>query len=189
MASSGLHAARTPRRPGKSLLASAGLLILVAVGAVLGAGGTYAAWNSSTTANGSTVTSGSTALTINGVTNYTIPTLQFANLGPGQSVLVPLTLANVGTTPLSATVATTVINGSALADELTAAVAVSSTCTASTVAGTRLANFTTVATPLTLQPNATLSICLDIKMDLDAPIGVAGSSTTFDMAITATQVR
>lgn len=189
MASSGLHAARRHRRPVKSLLVSAGLLILVSVGAVLGAGGTYAAWNSSTTTNASTVSSGSTALTINGVTTFTMSNLQFANLGPGQSALVPLTLANVGTTPLSATVTTTIANDTGLAAELTAAVSVSSTCTASTVAGTRLATFTTVGTPITLQPNATLAICLDIKMDLDAPMTVAGGSTTFNMAITANQVR
>jgi predicted ribosomally synthesized peptide with SipW-like signal peptide len=190
MASSGLHVARRPRRTLRGLLASAGLLVVVVAMALLGAGGSYAAWNSSTTANASSVSSGSTGLTINGTTEYSIPNLELVGLGPGQSILVPLTLANTGTTPLSASVtATTIVTDTGLAAELTAAVSATSTCTTSTVAGTRLAEFTTVAAPVVLQPNATLPICLDIKMDLDAPMTVAGSSTTFRMAITATQVR
>ena len=206
MASSGLHAARPSRRPLRGLLFSAGLLVVVTAMALLGAGGSYAAWNSSTTANASSVTSGSTALTINGVTEYTFPNLNLAGIGPGQSVYVPITIANTGSTSLSAVVSSTTIvaDSKGLSARLTAAVTATSTCTASGVAnasatgtnmagtttgGTRLASFTTTATPFVLASGASLPICLGITMDLNAPIEVAGGSTTFSMAITATQVR
>lgn len=191
MASTALHRAPRTRRPLRGLLFSAGLLVVVVASALLGAGGSYAAWNSSTATNASSVTSGTTSLTVNGVTDYTFPSLNLAGLGPGQSVYVPLTIANTGTTPLSTVVSKTTIvtdvNG--LSAELTAAITASSTCTATTMAGTRLATYTTTASPITLAAGASLPICLDIKMDLDAPISVAGGSTTFSMAITATQVR
>lgn len=191
MASTALHRAPRTRRPLRGLLFSAGLLVVVVASALLGAGGSYAAWNSSTATNASSVTSGTTSLTVNGVTDYTFPSLNLAGLGPGQSVYVPLTIANTGTTPLSTVVSKTTIvtdvNG--LSAELTAAITASSTCGATTMAGTRLATYTTTASPITLAAGASLPICLDIKMDLDAPISVAGGSTTFSMAITATQVR
>ena len=193
MSSSALHRARPQRRPLRALLASAGLLVLVVAIALLSAGGSYAAWNSSTATNASSVSSGSTALTVNGETSFTIPNLSLTTLGPGQSVLVPLTLKNVGTTPLSATVSKTTIvtDVKGLSSELGVVVTASSACaaSASTVTGTRLASFTTTATPFTMQAQASLPICLEIKMDVDASQNVAGGSTTFNMAITATQVR
>lgn len=191
MASSGLHAARPTRRPFRGFLFSAGLLVVVVALALLGAGGSYAAWNSSTATNASSVSAGSTGITVNGSAEYTFPNLNLAGLGPGQSVLVPLTIANTGTTALNTVVTSTTIvsDTNGLSAELTAAVAASSTCTASTMAGARLASFTTTATPFVLAAGASLPICLDIKMDLDAPMSVAGGSTTFTMAITGTQVR
>jgi hypothetical protein len=193
MSSSALHKARPTRRPLRALLMSAGLLVLVVAIALLSAGGSYAAWNTSTTTNASAVTSGSTALTVNGSTSYTVPNLSLTALGPGQSVLVPITLKNVGTTPLNATVSKTTIvsDTQGLSAELAVVATTSSACTAtaSTVTGTRLATFTTTATPFTLQAQASLPICLEIKMDVDAPMTVAGGSTTFSMAITAVQVR
>jgi len=193
MSSSALHRARPQRRPLRALLASAGLLVLVVAIALLSAGGSYAAWNTSTTTNASSVSSGSTALTVNGATSFTIPNLSLTALGPGQSVLVPLTLKNVGTTPLNATVSKTTIvtDVKGLSAELGVVVTASSACaaSASTVTGTRLASFTTTATPFTMQAQASLPICLEIKMDVDASMSVAGGSTTFTMAITAAQVR
>jgi hypothetical protein len=193
MRSSALHKARPTRRPLRALLASAGLLVLVVATALLGAGGSYAAWNTSTVTNASSVNSGSTSLTVNDSATFTIPNLSLTALGPGQSVLVPLTFKNVGTTALNATVTKTTIvtDVQGLSAELAVVASASSTCaaSASTVAGTRLANFTTTATPFTLQAQASLPICLEIKMDVDAPMSVAGGSTTFSMAIAAVQVR
>jgi predicted ribosomally synthesized peptide with SipW-like signal peptide len=196
MASTALHRAPRTRRPLRGLLFSAGLLVVVVAMALLGAGGSYAAWNSSTATNASSVSSGTTSLTVNGVSDYTFPNLNLAGLGPGQSVSVPLTIANTGSTALSTVVSQTTIvsDSNGLSAELTAAITASSTCSASTstgttMAGTRLASFTTTASPITLAAGASLPICLDIRMDLDAPMSVAGGSTTFSMAITATQVR
>lgn len=191
MASTALHRAPRTRRPLRGLLASAGLLVVVVSIALLGAGGSYAAWNSSTPTNASSVTSGTTSLTVNGVSDYTFPSMNLAALGPGQSVFVPMTITNTGSTALSTIVSKTTIvsDSNGLSAELTAAITASSTCTASTMAGTRLASYTTTASPITLAAGASLPICLDIKMDLDAPMSVAGGSTTFSMAITATQVR
>lgn len=191
MASTALHRAPRTRRPLRGILFSAGLLVVVVAMALLGAGGSYAAWNSATATNASSVTSGTTSLTVNGVSDYTFPNLNLASLGPGQSVFVPLTITNTGSTSLSTVVSKTTIvsDSNGLSAELTAAITASSTCSASTMAGTRLASYTTTASPITLAAGASLPICLDIKMDLDAPMTVAGGSTTFSMAITATQVR
>jgi hypothetical protein len=193
MSSSALHRARRQRRPLRALLASAGLLVLVVAIALLSAGGSYAAWNTSTTANGSSVSSGSTSLTINDSTSYTIPNLSLTALGPGQSVFVPMTLKNTGTTNLNATVSKTTIVSETqnLSTELAIVLTATSNCaaSASTVTGTPLVNFTTTATPFTLQAQASLSICLEIKMDVDASQNVAGGSATFNMAVTALQVR
>jgi hypothetical protein len=193
MSSSALHRARPQRRPLRALLASAGLLVLVVTMALLGAGGSYAAWNTSTTTNASTVSSGSTSLTVNDSTSYTIPNLGLTALSPGTSVFVPLTLKNTGTTKLNATVSSTTIisETNKLSTALNVVVTATSNCTASasTVTGTPLVNFTTTATPFIMQAQASLTICLEIKMDVNAPTSVAGSSANFSMAITAAQVR
>jgi hypothetical protein len=182
-----------PRKPrgAKALLGSAALLVLVVVLALTGTGTTYAMWNGQTAVNASTVSSASTGLTVNGSANYTIPSLDFAKLTPGQSVLVPVTLANTGTVKLSTAVTSVVISADSksLSSELTLRATQSSTCTASTVAGTHLASFTTTATPISMAVGASVPICLEIKMDVDAPVTVAGGSTTFTLNLTATQVR
>jgi hypothetical protein len=167
------------------------LLVLVVVLALTGAGTTYAMWNGQTTVNASSVSSGTTSLTINGSTNYTIPALGLAQLSPGQSVLIPITLANAGSTPLTAVVTSVTISADtkSLSSDLTLRATQSSSCTASTVAGTRLASFTTTATPISMAVGSSVPICLELKVDVDAPQTVSGGSTTFAINLTATQVR
>ncbi|PRY64672.1 hypothetical protein B0I08_11257 [Glaciihabitans tibetensis] len=182
---------RKPRNTARALLGSALLLVMVSALALTGVGSTYAMWNKNTAVNASTVTSASTGLTINGSTTYTIPALGLANLAPGQSIMVPLTLANTGTTKLSTAVTgvTILTNSKGLSNELTLRATQSATCNASTTAGTRLANFTTVSAPVTMAVGASAPLCLELKMDVDAPMSVSGGSTTFTLNLTATQVR
>jgi hypothetical protein len=175
----------------KGLLGSAALLILVTVLALTGAGSTYAMWNGQTSVNASTVSSASTGLTVNGSATYAIPADGLSKLSPGQSILIPVTLANTGTTKLSTAFTSVVISSDtkSLSSELTMRATQSSTCTASTVAGTRLASFTTTAASYAMAVGASVPVCLEIKMDVDAPVAVAGSTTTFTLNLTATQVR
>jgi hypothetical protein len=177
--------------PAKSFLLSAVLLVSVVALAMTGAGSTYAMWSGKTSVDASTVSSASTGLTINGSTSYTIPAMNLAQLSPGQSVMIPLTLANSGTTPLNAVVSNVTISSDTqlLSNELTIRATQSSSCIPSTAAGTRLASFATTTTPFALAIGASVPVCLELKMDVDAPQSVSGGSTTFALNLTATQVR
>jgi hypothetical protein len=175
----------------RGLLGSAVLLVAVTALALTGTGATYAMWNGQAVVNASSVSSASTGLTVNGTTAYEIPAAGLSQLSPGQSVMIPLTLTNTGTTKLSTAVSGVVISADTqgLASRLTARITQSATCTASTVTGTRLATFSSIAAPYAMAVGASIPVCIEIKMDLDAPMTVAGGLTTFTMNLTATQAR
>lgn len=159
--------------------------------ALAGTGTTYALWNGETAVDASTVTSGSTSLSINGTTDYAIP-LDLTRIGPGQSVWTPLTIANTGTTPLSAAVsnASVITQSRGLADSLALTLTQATTCTAGLGGVTgQLSSFTTSATPYLLPVGSAVQLCLEISMNADAPEAVQGGAANFTLAFDAVQVR
>lgn len=195
MSTSAAGTYRSPRLPRviRSLLISAGIFVGAILLALLGAGSSYALWNTSTVISASTVSSGSTGLAINGSSSYTIAALDTTKLGPGQSVVVPLTVANTGSTPLNAFVAGTIVNAqtNSLASYLTIVLTQSATCTPGLTGGTslRMAGFNTAASPYPVPAGVTIPVCLEVRMDSTAPASVMSSTATFTMSITADQVR
>ena len=177
----------------RKLIVTAGMFALAIILALVGTGTSYALWNGTSVVDASTVTSGSTGLTVNGVTSYSIPGMDTIKIGPGQSVVAPLTLVNTGTIPLSTTISGTTVTSqtNALADELTITVTASATCTTGLVGGTtaRMAEFATSATPVVMEAGSTLQLCLVVTMDADAPVSVQGGTATFTMYFDAAQVR
>lgn len=183
----------SPRRRSASrlLLQAAGAGLAVVVFALLGTGTSYALWNGRAGTNASTVTAGSTAIAINGSLTYVIPTLNSSKLGPGRSAFAPLTITNTGSTPISAIVATTASTANALTDELSIRVTASGTCSAGLAGGTmgRMATFSTTPTPVLLQAGSSSLVCVEVVMDLDAPVSTANLASDFTLTVTATQVR
>ena len=185
------------RHPLRSLLAAAGVLFAAVSIALVGTGTSYALWNTTTTANAATVNAGSTGITVNGQANFVIAGLDTTKLGPGLSVVAPVTIKNTGTTKLSVTATGTTVTGTnlaaaqALAAELALTITPSATCTAGLGGGTtgQMPAFSTTAYPVVVQPGAELPLCLEVKMGPDAPTTVQGSTLSFTINIAGAQVR
>lgn len=173
----------------RRLLVSTGVLVVAIVIALLGTGTSYALWNGRADIAGGSVSSGTTGVTASAVTG-----LDLSRLGPGQSVVtsVPVTVTNGGSTKLAVAVASTTVGGStALAAELSLTVTQGTTCSVGMTGGTtgRLTGFTTTATPVVLDPGTALDVCLQVTMDLDAPISVKNLTSSFTLNLTGSQVR
>lgn len=176
----------------RNILGAAGVFTIAIVLAIFGSGVTYTLWNDSTQIDGSTLSSGSTGITIDGVTNYTFDNLDLTTIGPGQSVTAVVTLANTGTTPLSATVASTTVTSqtNAMADHLSITLTPALECAPGLAGLTApMTGFTTVSAPLLLDVAAQKTICLEVTMNADAPPTVQGGTATFTMSIDAIQSR
>ena len=184
-------AAPRGRSASRLLLQAAGAGLAVVIFALLGTGTSYALWNGRAVTNASTVTAGSTVIAINGSSNYVIPTLTSVKLGPGRSTFAPFIITNTGNTPVSAIVATTASTANALTDELSIRVTASGTCSAGLAGGTigRMATFSTTPTPVLLRAGSSSTVCLEIVVDLDAPVSTANLASDFTLTVTATQVR
>lgn len=180
------HTRRTPRAILTATAAMAGAIVL----AIAGAGGTYAMWNSSTTLNPGTITSGTTGLTVNTVTDYTIPAnAMIGVLLPGRSIITtaPLAVRNPGTTPVAVSAGAPTITG-ALAAQVNVAIrqvaTSTSACTATAVGGTP----TTLTAPVTLAAGATAYMCVEVQLKSTAPAASQGQSAQFTLPLTAVQV-
>jgi hypothetical protein len=185
------RASRFSRR----ILSAAGAVVIATIFALIGTGTSYALWNGRATVNASSVTSGATSITIDGQsTAYALDALDTTKLGPGQSVITPtpFVIQNTGSTRLSVTVAGTTIPAAsaALAAELSLTLSTAATCTIGTAGATGpLVGYTTTATPIVLAPGASIPVCLQATLDLDAPATLQAKAATFTLAIDATQVR
>lgn len=81
----------------EGMLASAAAVAGASLLAVFAAGGSYALWSDSATIGGGTITAGSTGLTVEGLSQYTIPAAYWSDLLPGDEVATELRLENTGT--------------------------------------------------------------------------------------------
>ncbi len=183
--------ARVPAWKGALRAAAA---VAAAVGASVGASGvTYALWSDSVVTGGFSVVSGSTSLTVNGETQHTVAGLDVSRLAPGQSAVAALTLANVGTTPLSASVAGITVLGSSngLQDAVTVRLTRSTTCSAGLTGGVsaRPAQFSTTASPYAIPPGGTVRLCLEVQLDANAPATAQRGTLTFRLDLAGSQVR
>ncbi|WP_051973612.1 hypothetical protein [Cryobacterium sp. MLB-32] len=182
--------------PLRSMVNTALVLAAVIVVSVAGVGGTYALLSTSaTTESGATVTAGSSSLSVNGQTSFIAGDLSVNRLGPGASALLPLTLTNTGTTPLTVTASMNSVVSShsaiALAGWLTVHLtptAVGSGCTAGLTTGSSggLPTFTTT-TPYLLGVDESLAVCLEVALAFDAPSEVQGGAAAFTLLFDATQ--
>jgi hypothetical protein len=181
---------RPQRRTRRFLITTAAFGIAVALGISAG-GSTLALWNARVPIGAASLSTGSTGITINGVTNYTVPGLTTTQLLPGLSAVSPqvLTILNTGTTPLSIAVGTPVytVPGSPLAQNgnLIVGLFQSANC-AQTVDGSGSALMTA---PIVLAVGASFTACLQMTLSSTAPATVQGLSATFTIPIVGTQVR
>lgn len=190
----GRHRAEPTRRPrsgraGGSLLSATGLLAAALLGVVATAGGTYALLGSSATAPASVITSGSAGLTISSVS-----ALDVTALGPGRAVSGTFVAKNTGTVALGLRLAGTTPKSSdaAVLNELTATTAVlasGGSCTASTT-GTkaRPATLDTGASWTTLAAGQSVTGCLVLTLDSDAPSSLQGRTAPVSFVLSGTQV-
>ena len=185
--------AALPARSARKIATAIGILSVAIVLAVLASGTTYALWNGRVPVNAATVTSGSTSVTINGAASYSIPGLELTKLSPGQSVVAPLTIANTGTTPLSASIASISLlsQTKALASYLTVRLTPSTSCSAGLLGGISgpLTTFTSSSSPFVLVSGATLAVCLEIQLNGDVVAGAQGGTASFTLNLAAVQVR
>ncbi len=185
-------AARRRARGGviRAVLSTASLFAGAIAVALAATGGTYALWNAEDITDASTITAGSTGLTINDVTDYTVPSLVTTQLLPGRSVVspTPLIVKNTGTTPLSMTVSGIfhpVGDSTTVAPHLTIALRQASTCSASPDG----AATATMTGPVHFAVGQSISFCLEVGLKATAPSSVQGSEAQFTIALLATQVR
>lgn len=184
--------ANAVQRPVRSAMLAVFVSCVVAIVVALSAtAGSYALWNGTATVTGATITAGSSAVTINGAATAS-PTL--GALGPGESAVTPLTIANTGTTPVSVAVTGTAIGAdpASLAASLTATltpVAGAASCVAGLAGSTGPLNgFTTTASPVSLAKGASTVLCLRLTLSTSAPRATQGQSAAFTMTLTGTQV-
>ena len=161
----------------------------VAIGAALAAtGGTYAIWNDNVVPAGSAIATGNTALTVENVTDYTIPGLNTAQLYPGTSVFTPtpLVIKNTGYTPLQVTpaIATYTSSTNGMSGYLAVALKPATSCAASPVGVTPVS----VVIPR-IDPGQSIQVCVEVRLSATAPASVQGGSATFALILDALQVR
>lgn len=186
----GASASRRGLAPARSLVVTAGVIVGAIFLAVVGSGATYALWNGSKPVGVASITTGSTGITVNGVTNYTIPVTS-TPLVPGLSAVSPqpLSIQNTSTTPLSVSVGTPAFADPTglLAHNGTLVITlIQSTTCAQSVDGTAP---TTWTAPVVVAPGGTLSACLQITLSSSAPSSLQGQSANFSLPIVGSQVR
>jgi hypothetical protein len=175
----------------RRLVLTIGIFVAAIIFAVAASGATYAKWNTAQPIGAVSLSTGATGITVNGVTNYSVPGLTTTQLLPGLSAVSPqiLTIQNTGTTPLSVSVGTpTFTNPSSLLAQngnLVVALFQSTTC-AQSVDGSSVAAWTT---PVVLAAGATISACLQMTLSVNAPSAVQGISATFTLPLNGVQVR
>lgn len=201
------HRAERPRRSWRARLADRRLHAVLAAG-VLGAfavSGTWAHWTDSVVVSGTTLTSGTIDLKGDGADSVTTATLSIATMVPGNSSAQVVTLSNAGTAPLKYTVSGGLGSTDATAYSTAAAVKVrlvvggtrsgsapSATCSGGTVllASTALTDVTSTALVATRQgPVAaagTVSMCIELTFDANAPQTLAGKTTAVSLTFTGT---
>ncbi|MET3770149.1 hypothetical protein ABIB15_002856 [Marisediminicola sp. UYEF4] len=175
----------------RRMLSAATAIAVAVVLALLGTGTSYALWNGEAVVDASSVSSGNVGLTVNGAAAYSLTGLDAKRLAPGRSQVIPLAIANTGTTRLSVTVAGTQVlaQANSLSGFLTASLVPAPDCAVATFVPAPLAGFTTTAAPVVLEPGEVRQFCLAIGLAAGAPPAAQGGSTTFAMAIDAVQVR
>jgi hypothetical protein len=179
------------RGPLGRILTTVGIFAAAIVVGIASSGSTYALWNGSKPIGATTLSTGSTGLTVNGVTNYTVPGLTNTQLLPGLAAVSPqaLTIVNTGSTPLRVTVGTPTFADptSLLAQNgnLVVGLFPSSNC-AQSVDGSSAATWTA---PLVLAAGQSVTACLQMSLSATAPAAVQGLSATFTLPLSATQVR
>ena len=184
----GRHAAKRKSTVTRSVLTTTGVFA-VAIGAAIAAtGGTYALWNDNAVPAGSGISTGNTGLTVENVTDYTIPGLNLSQLYPGTSVFTstPLVIKNTGYTPLQVTpaVATYTSSTNGMSGYLAVALKAATSCGASAVGVTPVS----VAIPR-IDPGQSIQVCVEVRLSAAAPASVQGGSATFALVLDALQVR
>jgi len=189
------HRAESSRRAGglrrlvRSTWSATGLVVVGLLALVATAGGTYALLGASATSNASVIASGSASVTVGSVSS-----LDVAKLGPGRSVSGTFVVRNTGTVPLQLRLTGTTPTSvdAAVVGELTAAVAVlrsGSSCAVSTAgASTRAASFDTGASWAVLPAGQSLTACLVLALDADAPATVQNTAASVGFVVAGTQV-
>ncbi|MET0446995.1 MAG: hypothetical protein ABW004_01260 [Aeromicrobium sp.] len=159
------HRAAPRRAPLRALtgtsLAVAGATVLV-VGL---SGGSLALWNETAAVGATNVRSGTTGLTV----AQTFSTTAWGNLIPGESVRQPYTVTNTGTEPLSLTAT---VAGVPTGFELRST---SGTCPTSALGGAALASAAVAFG--SLQPGATRTLCLEVRVTTAASPNTAAAFT------------
>ncbi|MDL5352061.1 hypothetical protein [Microbacterium sp. zg-YB36] len=185
------HAARRAKRlastPTRLLLATLSTVAVIVLG-VLAGGGTYALWSvSAPAAAATTLKAGSAGLTV------TDPMLAASGLYPGRTVFSGTEVRNTGSVPLSLTLHAT---SSAAPTAFTTALQLTAgTPTApGECGGTLTAPATTsvggaAVNLVTVEPGATIHLCVGLRLPLDAPTTAAGAAASgFTLTISGTQV-
>lgn len=184
----GRHAAKRKTPVTRNVLTTTAIFAVAIGGALAATGGTYALWNDNAVPAGSGITTGNTGLTVENVTDYTIPGLNTAQLYPGTSVFTPtpLTIKNTGYTPLQVTpaVATYTSSTNGMSGWLAVALKPATSCSASAVGVTPVS----VAIPR-IDPGQSIQVCVEVRLSATAPASVQGGSATFALVLDALQVR
>jgi hypothetical protein len=166
-----------------------GLVVVGLLALVAAAGGTYALLGASATTSASVVSSGSAGVTVGSVSSFDV-----AKLGPGRSVSGTFIVRNTGTVPLQLRLRGTTPPSvdAAVVNELTAASAVLSSgtsCAVSTAgASTRAASLDTGTRWAVLPAGQSLTACLVLTLDSDAPATVQNASAPVGFVVNGTQV-
>lgn len=178
--------------------------LLGALGLVGGLG-TQAYWNDVATVAGETVTSGSLNLLVDDVEGnpeaYTWASLQMTNMAPGESRAATVTLENAGTTPFTVSATGTAsgnldphvkvwVTYGGVADN-TGSYPRTGSCTGTpTFSDETLGNTgkTVIGATTTLEPGATLAVCVRLLLETTAPNSMQGKSYVPVFVFTATQV-
>ena len=173
----------------RPLWSATGIVVIGLLAIVATAGGTYALFGTSATTSASVVTSGSA-----GVAVTSVSALDVAKLGPGRSVSGTFTARNTGTVPLALRLTGTAPTSTdaAVVGELRATAAVLRSGTACTIttagASARAASLDTGSSWTTLPAGQSLTGCLVLTLDSDAPATVQSKSAPVGFVLAGTQV-
>ncbi|MFT4029787.1 MAG: hypothetical protein QM675_07920 [Protaetiibacter sp.] len=177
---------RMPRVPGiRGVLSITAALGAGVAAAVLAAGGSYAYLNVTVDAgaNGATITAGTSGLTLqrgsdSASSTLTIPASVYADMLPGDVVSQSLVLANTGSAPQSVT-ATITSDGAWETRIATGACSGTLSTTALTTTPVALTSLATAASQ---------TICLQVLLPTTAPAATAGTSLSYTLTLSGTQV-
>jgi len=181
--------ASSSRRPLRSLWAGTAVVAGCVAVALVATGGTFALWNGSVAPTAVTVSSGTAGLSVGAVT-----ALDATVLGPGGSTAGTFTATNTGSVDLAMRVAagTTTASTASLVGELTVrltAVTKSADCTTG-VGGysARPSGFDTGSGYFTMPAGVTVTGCVVVTLDGDAPAAVQNQTSSIGLVLTGTQV-